>query len=331
MSNLRALGIGKSILQRVFDPTSKKVDVKTLLSIVDGVARAQSKLYHPDVQGDKKLSDADTHYKTVNEAASALKSGEPELLTREVQTILAEPADQLDAAMSLYEHTIERLKAQAGGENDNFSAALVGLLSHPSYQKVFNNIKIVVDANLTRAMQEGRTDLSVNVSNENRRLRQEFKLISTGRSDGAISTKDLIYIDPPRATDDLDMKRGEVALADPSQKGEHLKFKASRTKEEIDDFKIIGSVDLTGMGYGNGINDILNDLTSSGSDSGALRLAGPVSEAQSEFPASQITNLMRFVKPDLKQDHMLIAMKKNPDGKYTIKLLGVIREIQEAK
>ena len=54
-------------------------------------------------------------------------------------------------------------------------------------------------------------------------------------------------------------------------------------------------------------------------------------EAQSEFPASQITNLMRFVKPDLKQDHMLIAMKKNPNGKYTIKLLGVIRNIQEQK
>jgi|GEM_PF-4773978 len=335
MFNLEVIGIGKEMLKRVSpDKSGKNFDSSALLSFIDGMVRLQSRIYHPDTQdnSDTPIEGAKQYYLAINQAATNLKK-DPDLLAREVQTILAKPNDQLSAARSLYQGQIEQAKTLYRNLVSEFNKTLVKFLTSPTYLQGFNNQNILVDSNLSRALVHGNLSLSPDMQSESKGTRQVFQVFKTDKT-GNISFKGLEYNDPPLTREELSQKRlkkTQFVIDDVHQRDEYFLFNEKTKSTTLEGYRIVGSLDISKVLYGLKINRFIADAINENPNN-----TPGAQNTENEFSASKLTTLSECFSTELQHDNLLMAIKTDNsgrpingvDGFPIIKLIGLIRKTQ---
>jgi hypothetical protein len=335
MLNLEVIGIGKEMLLRVSpDKSGKNFDSSTLLSFIDGMVRLQSRIYHPDMQNnsDTPIEGANKYFLAINQAATNLKN-DPDLLAREVQTILAKPSDQLSAARNLYQGQVEQAKTLYRNLVSEFNKTLVKFLTSPTYLQGFNNQNILVDSNLSRALVHGNLSLSPDMQSKSKETRQVFQVFKTDKT-GNISFKDLEYNDPPLTREELSqkkLKKTQFVIDDVHQRDEYFLFNEKTNSTTLEGYRIVGSLDISKVEHGLKINSFIAEAINENPN----KTPG-AKNTENEFSASKLTTLSEYFSTELQHDNLLMAIKTDNsgrpingvDGFPIIKLIGLIRKTQ---
>ncbi|MDA0772067.1 MAG: hypothetical protein O3C63_03895 [Cyanobacteria bacterium] len=287
--------------------------------------KLQSRTFHDDGSYPNR-----TAFQEVQEIGAAL--AKPGSLAKEVQTLLASPADQATATAELFQGMIAKLKAREVTSNKQLVSVLVSTVKSPGFLNAFYNQRLAIDTNVNRAL-SGEFSMGC-VGGERSGMQEKIKVFKSASS-GALKSQDLTEIDPRLTIEELNRyspKKNEVVLDDPSQdstessaKYGYRRFKTQKEETLNPSLRIIGSIDTRDFVYDTADIAELEKLLHGGKgESKKLGVSGGASTEYS-FAIKDFPQIMRFYSPEIKDANIVLAIDIKTDR---IQLLGIARTIK---
>ena len=325
MHNLNKLGFSKALVQRFQDSRNQRVDMEGLGKFVQAMIKLQSRTFHDDGSYPNRAA-----YQEVQNIGAVL--AEPKSLAKEVQTLLASPADQATATAQLFQGMIARLQAREVTSNKQLLSVLVSTVKSPGFLSKFYNQRLAIDTNVNRALSG---EFTMGSEGGERSGKQEKIKVFNSASSGALKCQGLNEIDPRLTSEELNSyspKKNEVVLEDPSQdstesfaKYGYRRFKTEKAETLNPKLRIIGSIDT---------NEFLHDvadiaevkklLRGGQGESRKIGVSGGAS-AEYSFAIEDFPQIMRFYSPEIEDNNIGLAMDLDTDR---IQLLGTARTIK---